>query len=140
MRQPPKTFIFVRAALDVNDVPYLVADPRAPARKVGIRRVAEAPKDPQHFAEHFEPHGHVVDVSNILHLAHFRKEQEAGTLEILGQCQAKDAEEAALKFAALVEPKAEAQAAKAPAPVSPASAASAPKTTPASPVSTAAKE
>jgi hypothetical protein len=98
MRPPPRTFLLVRAKLDENDVPYLVADPSMPARRVGIRRVEKAPAQPGHFGEHFEPHPHVHEVTDIRHLAHFRSEAAAGTLEILGQCQARDLHEAAQKL------------------------------------------
>lgn len=92
------TFLLVRAVLDENGVPYLVADPRMPSRRVGIRRAAEPPASLDHYAEHFEAHAHVVDATDIRHLAHYREAEKAKTLEILGQCQASDAAEAAQKL------------------------------------------
>ncbi len=106
MKKPFKTWLLVEAALDENDVPYLVADPRAPSRRVGIKR-REWPRDPaapehpgkppehlDHFAERFVSFAHVVDASGPGHLAHYRKEQTAKTLLIHGQCQARDEAEA----------------------------------------------
>ena len=98
MRKPLLTFLLVRAKLDENEVPYLVADPRMPSRRVGIRRVSSPPSAPDHYADHFEPFAHVVDATDIRHLAHYREAEKAQTLEILGQCQAKDASEAATKL------------------------------------------
>jgi hypothetical protein len=115
MRPPPRTFLLVRAKLDENDVPYLVANPAIPARKVGIKRVDQPPKDPAHFAEHFEPHAHVIEVANLIHLAHYRKEAAAGTLEILGQCQAASLHEAEQKLQPQAPPAAPATKDAAPA-------------------------
>lgn len=98
MRKPLKTFLLVRAALDENDVPYLVANPSMPARRVGIRHRDDKPATLDHFADHFEPFAHVVDASDVRHLAHYRSEERAGTLEVLGQCQAPDAAAALQKL------------------------------------------
>lgn len=144
MKKPLKTFLLVRAALDENEVPYLVADPCQPNRRVGIKR-REWPRDPKnpehpgqppdqldHFADHFEPFAHVVDASDIRHLAHYREEEKAKTLEILGQCQARTPEEAMTKLAPEPPPAARATpAAPAPAPASAAPAKPSPVAAPA---------
>jgi hypothetical protein len=100
MKKPLRTFLLVRAVLDDNEVPYLVAHPGMPSRKVGIRRVANPPEKPDHYAEHFEPCAHVVDAGDALHLAHYRREAKAGTLQILGECSKQSLHDAELHFAA----------------------------------------
>jgi hypothetical protein len=116
MKRPLRTYLLVRAVLDDNEVPFLVADPSMPSRRVGIRRVANPPKEPLHFAEHFEPFAHVVDATNMLHLAHYRTEEKAGCLEILGQCQAQDQSEAMAKLAPEPSPVAKTTSPKPPVP------------------------
>jgi hypothetical protein len=107
MKKPPRTFLLVEAVLDENDVPYLVADPRAPSRRVGVERINPVPQHVDHFAEHFRPRAHPIDATNPLHRAHYQLEAAAGTLKILGTCQAKDADDAAAKFAAVAKAQAD---------------------------------
>jgi hypothetical protein len=101
MKKPLRSYILVEAVLDENDVPYLVADCRATSRRVGVERVHPVPTSPDHFAEHFKPRAHAVDVTDVLHLAHYRMEADAGTLRIVGPVQAADPEEALTKLEAL---------------------------------------
>jgi hypothetical protein len=105
MKKPIRTFLLVRAVLDENEIPYLVADPRIPSRKVGIRRKATPPAEPGHFADHFEPFAHVVDATDPRHLAHYRAEEKAGALEILRECKAMSADEAERKLAPAPTPQ-----------------------------------
>jgi hypothetical protein len=98
MRQPPKTWLLVEALPDENDVLYLVADPKTPSRRVGVKWKTERPTSPDHFAEHFQAHTHVVDATDIRHLVHYRAAEKAGTLKIHGQCQAATREEAEQKL------------------------------------------
>lgn len=99
MKKPPKTWLLVEALPDENDVLYLVADPRAPHRKVGVKFKDVRPTSPDHFAEHFEPHAHLVEVENGIHLAHYRAAAAAQTLKILHEVQAATHDEAVEKIA-----------------------------------------
>jgi hypothetical protein len=94
MKKRARTFYLVEAVVDDNGVPFLVADAGFPSRRVGVKRAANPPESAEHFAEHFEPHAHVVDASNALHAAHYKLEAAAGTLKILGACQAMTVAEA----------------------------------------------
>lgn len=100
MRKPPRTFLLVEAALDDNHVPYLVADPAVPSRRVGVERISPPPAaaDLDHFADQFRPRKHVVDATDARHLGHFQAAADAQTLKILNRCQAPDLAEATAKL------------------------------------------